>query len=62
MLRSLKIGARAMQAQIARNDVIANNLANAATTGFRRQVARFERTAPSGAAPSSPTPAPGAPS
>jgi len=42
MLRTLSIGASGMQAQTLNIDVIANNLANVNTTGFKRSRADFQ--------------------
>ncbi|ACG73731.1 flagellar basal-body rod protein FlgG [Anaeromyxobacter sp. K] len=42
VLRSLYTAATGMEAQQLRMDVIANNLANTGTTGFKRQRAEFE--------------------
>jgi flagellar basal-body rod protein FlgG len=42
MFRSLYVAATGMVAQEAKLDTIANNLANANTTGFKRQDAQFE--------------------
>ena len=42
MLESLYIGATGMQAQQANLDVIANNMANVNTTGFKRNRLDFE--------------------
>ena len=42
MLESLYIGATGMQAQQANLDVIANNMANVNTTGFKSDRANFE--------------------
>lgn len=42
MLRSLYTAATGMEAQQLKMDVIANNLANASTAGFKRQRAEFE--------------------
>jgi flagellar basal-body rod protein FlgG len=42
MLRSLYTAATGMEAQQLRMDVIANNLANASTTGFKKARAEFE--------------------
>jgi flagellar basal-body rod protein FlgG len=42
MFRSLQIAATGMLAQETQLDTIANNMANANTTGFKRQVAEFE--------------------
>ncbi len=41
MIESLKQGREGMLVQVAKNDVIANNLANAATSGFKRELARI---------------------
>src|SRR5476649_1127191 len=41
MLRSLYTAATGMEAQQTQMDVIANNLANASTTGFKRERAEF---------------------
>ncbi len=59
MLRSLQVSKTGMLAQEARLEVIANNLANAATTGFKRLIASYEELpAPTTAVPArSPTPA-----
>lgn len=65
MLRSLYTAATGMQAQETRMDVTANNLANANTTGFKKERAEFEDlmstvlaapTAPDASAPASPLP------
>lgn len=46
MLRSLQVAKKSMQLHQARVDVLANNLANAATTGFRQVLTQVaERTA-----------------
>lgn len=42
MIKSLNTAATGMQAQQTQMDVIANNLANASTTGFKRSRAEFE--------------------
>ncbi len=42
MLRSLYTAATGMEAQALRMDVIANNLANTSTTGFKKARAEFE--------------------
>lgn len=42
MFRSLHIAATGMSAQETKLDVVANNLANANTTGYKRQEAEFE--------------------
>ncbi len=42
MLRALDAAASGMQAQELRTEVIANNLANVSTTGFKRQRAEFQ--------------------
>lgn len=42
MLRSLEVAATGMVAQESKLDSIANNLANASTTGYKRQEAEFE--------------------
>jgi flagellar basal-body rod protein FlgG len=42
MLRSLNTAATGMQAQQANMDTIANNIANASTTGFKKSRAEFE--------------------
>ena len=42
MLRSLYTAATGMEAQQTKLDVIANNLANSSTTGFKRARADFE--------------------
>ncbi len=41
-MRSLSIGATGMQAQQLNVEVISNNIANSATTGFKRQRAEFQ--------------------
>lgn len=65
MLRSLYTAATGMEAQQTRMDVTANNLANANTTGFKRERAEFEDLmseqlrapgSPDGRAPSEPSP------
>lgn len=56
MLKSLRIGARGLLAQVAKNDIIANNLANAATSGFKREIARFS-TSGTGVPANGPSPA-----
>src|SRR4051812_39738102 len=42
MLKALNTAATGMQAQQTNMDVIANNMANAATTGFKKSRAEFE--------------------
>jgi flagellar basal-body rod protein FlgG len=65
MLRSLYTAATGMDAQQTRMDVTANNLANANTTGFKKERAEFEDlmstvlsapSAPDATSPSAPTP------
>ena len=68
MFRSLHIAATGMVAQETNLDTIANNLANANTTGYKRQDAQFEDllyqnvrpagTGPGGGAPAAPRSAP----
>jgi len=41
MLKGLSLSARAMKNQVSRNDIIANNLANATTSGFKKEIAVF---------------------
>lgn len=41
MLKGLSLAARAMKNQVARNDIISNNLANVSTGGFKREIAVF---------------------
>ena len=41
MMRSLLIGATGMMAQTLNVETISNNIANASTTGFKRQRAEF---------------------
>jgi flagellar basal-body rod protein FlgF len=51
MLKSLESASKGLLAQAVKNDVIANNLANAATTGFKRELAKFSQeiaTSPDG--------------
>ncbi len=43
MLKGISKAARAMKNQTARNDVIANNLANASTRGFKKEVSLFRQ-------------------
>jgi flagellar basal-body rod protein FlgF len=43
MLKSLESASQGLLAQAIKNDIIANNLANVATTGFKRELARFSR-------------------
>ncbi len=42
MLKGISIAANAMKNQTARNDMIANNLANVDTTGFKKDIALFQ--------------------
>jgi flagellar basal-body rod protein FlgG len=50
MLKSLDTAKTGLLGQVTRNDLIANNLANAATDGFKREVARQTSEAPPGRA------------
>jgi flagellar basal-body rod protein FlgF len=43
MIKGISTAAKAMKNQVLRNDVIANNLANANTTGFKKEVTVFQR-------------------
>lgn len=45
MLKSLKIAGEGLKAQLVRNDIIANNLANVTSSGFKKILARFSREA-----------------
>lgn len=49
MLRSLQMAKKAMQIQQSRVDVLANNLANAATTGFRQVLTQVQDPGATGA-------------
>jgi flagellar basal-body rod protein FlgG len=61
MLRSLYTAATGMEAQQLKMDVISNNLANASTTGFKRNRAEFEDLLSEAVkAPGAPTPQGGA--
>jgi flagellar basal body rod protein FlgG len=40
MIKSLETAKQGLLNQVSRNDIIANNLANSATTGFKREIAR----------------------
>ena len=51
MVKGLYASASGMVAEITRQEVIANNLANAASSGFQRQLASFQATAPVGGTP-----------
>jgi flagellar basal-body rod protein FlgG len=42
MMRALSIAATGMQAQQTNVEVVANNIANASTTGFKRSIAEFQ--------------------
>jgi len=53
MIRGLYASASGMAVQIERQEVIANNLANASSSGFRRQLASFHSLAPVGGTPPS---------
>ena len=48
MLKSLEAASKGLLGQVIRNDVIANNLANASTSGFKREISRFALEAPAG--------------
>ncbi|HEX2999372.1 MAG TPA: flagellar hook-basal body protein [Armatimonadota bacterium] len=57
MIRGLYASATGMAAETVRQDVVANNLANAATTGFQRQLAAFNSLSPTGGtSPAGPVP------
>ncbi|MBD3178624.1 MAG: flagellar hook-basal body complex protein, partial [Candidatus Latescibacteria bacterium] len=43
MLRGISLSAKAMNNNVARNDVISNNMANVNTTGFKKDVLIFQR-------------------
>ncbi len=43
MLKGLRVASKGLITQVVKNDIIANNLANASTAGFKRELARFSR-------------------
>ncbi|MBN1164365.1 MAG: flagellar hook-basal body protein [Candidatus Krumholzibacteriota bacterium] len=43
MLKGISMAARALKNQVTRNDIIANNLANTNTTGFKKDIAVFRQ-------------------
>ncbi len=61
MFRSLHVAATGMIAQEANLDTISNNLANANTTGYKRQETQFEDLVYQNARPAGPAPGIGAP-
>ncbi|HOM82634.1 MAG TPA: flagellar hook-basal body protein [Armatimonadota bacterium] len=57
MVKGLYASASGMVAEITRQEVIANNLAHASSSGFQRQLASFRATAPvGGTSPAGPLP------